>query len=91
MFDNPEIKGLRQDIDLISEQISKLVEMLDSRHAEIMTRLDVMEEKLDVGFSEEVSQSDIEDIKATVEQTNEEITELTETVQNLDAQISKPA
>ncbi len=85
MFENQEIKGLRQDVDLISEQISRLVEMLDSRHADVIMRLELLEEKIDAGFSKDISRQDIEDIRVNTETVREEVSEIAEAIQEMTA------
>jgi uncharacterized coiled-coil DUF342 family protein len=84
MFDNGEIKSLRQDVDALSEQISLLIETLENRHMEVMARLDVLEEK--VG---EIRQEDIDEIKGAAEEIRGEVSDLAETMQSLDEHITE--
>jgi len=64
MFDNPEIKRLRQDIDALSEQIEKLIEKVEVQHTDVMNTLELIED----GIQKEVSSDDIEDIKSGIEE-----------------------
>jgi len=64
MFDNAEIKKLRQDIDALSELIGTLVEESEVRHTDVMNKLELLEERI----QQEVSSDDIEDIKSGIEE-----------------------
>lgn len=46
MFDNPEIKALRQDIDVLSAQIDMYQETVETRHAELLAKIDAFEQIL---------------------------------------------
>lgn len=91
MFDNPEIKALRQDVDVLTEQITVLIDLVEERHAEIMNKLELLEvsfqdsaehidEKID-DISVEVDQTSVDEIKELIEETNEEMTNLTVAVE----------
>ena len=83
-----EIKALRQDVDGLSEQISILVENAEVRHAEIMAKLDFLEERIAASGEEEISEisekvsknlsADIEDIKTEVENVSEMVQNIEE-------------
>ena len=46
MFDNPEIKKLRQDIDALSAQIEMSQESAETRHAEVLAKIDAFSQFL---------------------------------------------
>ena len=70
MFDNPEIKKLRQDIDLISEMIERLLEASETRHDDLMNKLEMLEEKVNDKGNEIATA--VEDAKYEIEQGIEE-------------------
>jgi len=70
MFDNPEIKKLRQDIDALSEQVEKLIEAQEVRHADVRNKLELIEQKLeqegeDVTEKMEEIRTGLEEVKDT--------------------------
>ncbi len=87
MFDGVEIKGLRQDVDALTEQISMLQETLEVRHMEVLAKFDRIEEMIGLIAEQEVTQDDIEDIKSTVAHTNNEISDIAETILSIDAHL----
>lgn len=44
MFENQDIKGLRQDVDLLGEGISQLKEVIENNQALLMNKLEALEE-----------------------------------------------
>ena len=71
MFDNPEIKRLRQDIDALSEQIENLIEKVEVQHTDVMNKLDLMEQKVEQE-TEELSEK-IEETKSDIESGLEDV------------------
>ena len=69
MFESREIKALRQDVDALSEQIEKLIEGQEVRHADLMNKLDVIEAKIEQEEGDLSSQ--MEDIKSELEEVKE--------------------
>lgn len=80
MFDNPEIKRLRQDIDALFELIEKLIETTEVRHADIMNKLELLEEKLEQEGQDMTGQ--IEDIKS-------DLVEVKEATESIDTQLGE--
>ncbi|OHB20369.1 MAG: hypothetical protein A2854_01290 [Parcubacteria group bacterium RIFCSPHIGHO2_01_FULL_56_18] len=76
MFDNAEIKRLRQDVDALSEEIEKLIEGQEVRHADIMNKLELIESKIEQEEGDLNSQ--MEDIKSELEEVKEAATSIDE-------------
>ncbi len=72
MFDNPELKKLRQEIDLLSGILENMAQTQEDRHAEIMEKLEVIEAQLQeegesgAGQIDDIK-SEIEEVKSVVE------------------------
>lgn len=80
MFDNAEIKKLRQDTDALSEQIEKLIETQEVRHADIMNKLELIEQKLE---------QEGEDVTEKMEEIRAEIEEVKDTATSIDTQLEE--
>jgi predicted nucleic acid-binding Zn-ribbon protein len=76
MFDNPEIKKLRQDVDALSELVEKLIEGQESQHADVMEKLELIESKIEQEEGELSSQ--MEDIRSELEDVKEAATSIDE-------------
>lgn len=76
MFDNPEIKRLRQDIDALSEIVEKLVESQEVRHADVMNKLELIEQAIEEEEGDLSSQ--MEDIKSDLEEVKDAATSIDE-------------
>lgn len=76
MFDNPEIKKLRQEIDALSELVEKLIESQEVRHADVMNKLELIEQKIEQEEGDLSSQ--MEDIKSDLEEVKEAATSIDE-------------
>jgi predicted RND superfamily exporter protein len=86
-MDEAEFKLLRQEVDGLSEQISILVENHEVRHAELMAKLDFLEERIvESGESEaeEISEKVSEQISAEIEGIKTEVENMSEMVQNIE-------
>lgn len=70
MFENAEIKKLRQDIDALSEMVEKLLEAGETRHADVMNKLELLEQKVDEKGDEIANV--VEEAKNDIEQGIEE-------------------
>lgn len=95
-----QLKGMRQDVDALAEQVTLLVEQLEVRHAEILSRLEGLEAKFDESVEgiyesigelhengSEISSKDVAEIKELIEETNQEVATISETVQNIDEEL----
>jgi|GEM_PF-2717611 len=76
MFDNPEIKMLRQDVDALAEMVEKLVESQEVRHADVMNKLELIEQAIEQEEGDLSSQ--MEDIKSDLEEVKEAATSIDE-------------
>lgn len=96
------IRGMRQDLDGLMEQVSLLIETLEVRHAEVSEKLDVLEAKLDESVEglyeaigevqsspSEISQKDVAEIKEMIVETNQEVATISEAVQNIDEELQQ--
>ncbi len=89
MFESSEIKQMRQEIDGLTEQVRLLNENSEFRHQEVVVKLDLLSDALDELIQKEVSTADIEDIKATMETTQSEVSDLIDVVNSIDEQLTK--
>ena len=95
-----QLNNLRQDLDGLMEQVALLVEALEVRHADVMSRFDALESKLDesvegifasIGELHEsgadIRSEDVAEIKEMIEETNQEMATISEAVQNIDEEL----
>lgn len=95
-----QLSSMRQDLDGLVEQVALLVEALEVRHADLMSRFDALESKLDesvegiyssIGELQEsgsdIRSEDVAEIKELIEETNQEVASISETVQHIDEEL----
>lgn len=99
MNDPEALSRLRQDIDGLTEQITLLVEALEVRHADLLSRFDALEAKIDEtveGIYESIgelhesgtaSSEDVAEIRDLIEETNQEVASISETVNSIDEEL----
>lgn len=89
MFNSEEIKSLRQDVDALGAQIEMLQEALEARHGEIMDKLEQLSSQIEEQSQSDVTQDDIEDLKATVVGVGSDVEEMAEAVKEIDEKLEE--
>lgn len=91
MEESEEVKALRQDIDALSEQISILVENAEVRHAEIIAKLEFLEERIADSKADELAghiaqtmAPDIEELKQGMQGIAEAVKKVQESLEEFE-------